>query len=232
MSNPTSSIETATAQDEVMPRHYFVYFADPMCSWCYGFSPVIKALEAQFAGRLPVKIVVGGLRAGNTQAMREQDRDYIRNAWTRVGEASGRSFDFSFFDREHFVYDTEPACRAIVTMRGRHPAKALAFMGAISEAFYGNNRDTTDAEVLCDIAEEHGDDRAAFRDAFLLPEIRNATARDFHFANQSGVHGFPCLMIGGDDAGYALVTNGFRPIDGLPEAIERWLEKFPEVASA
>ena len=63
----------------------------------------------------------GGLRAGNTQAMREKDRDYIRGAWTNVGQASGQPFDFSFFEREEFIYDTEPACRAVVTMRTRSP---------------------------------------------------------------------------------------------------------------
>ena len=34
------------------------YFADPLCSWCYGFSPVIGALAKQFAGRLPVRHVI------------------------------------------------------------------------------------------------------------------------------------------------------------------------------
>jgi putative protein-disulfide isomerase len=223
------AMETVAAPE---PRHHFLYFADPMCSWCYGFSPVIRELEAHFAGRLPVRTIVGGLRAGNTQAMREQDRDYIRNAWTRVGEATGRSFDFAFFDREHFVYDTEPACRAVVTMRGRHPDKTVAFMGAISEAFYGNNRDTTDTDVLCAVAGEQSDDADAFRAQILAADTRTETARDFHFANQSGVHGFPCLMIGGGTDGYALVTNGYRPIDGLPEAIDRWLEKIDEVQPA
>lgn len=225
--------DTTTARPNAAePPHHFVYYADPMCSWCYGFSPVIKALEKQFAARLPVRTVVGGLRAGNTQAMRAQDRDYIRNAWTRVGEATGRPFDFAFFDREHFVYDTEPACRAVVSMRALDPDRTVTFMGAISEAFYGNNRDTTDADVLCEIAAQHGVEAEAFREVFMNEEIRNATQRDFYFSQQSGVQGFPCLMIGGEASGYALVTNGYRPIDGLPEAIDRWLEKISEVEPA
>ena len=39
---------------------HFIYFADPMCSWCYGFSPVMGALARQFEGRLPVRVVMGG----------------------------------------------------------------------------------------------------------------------------------------------------------------------------
>ena len=213
------------------PANQFVYFADPMCSWCYGFSPVIGAVAEHFAGRLPVEVVVGGLRAGNDKPMRQQDRDYIRDAWTRVGEASGQPFDFSFFDREAFTYDTEPACRAIVTMRRRAPAKALPFMGAISRAFYGQNRDVTETDVLVALAGEAGEDEAAFREDFFAADTRNATFRDFLLAQQSGVQGFPCLVVGNEADGYGLVTNGFRPLDGLIEAIERWLEQ-QEAAAA
>ena len=71
-----------------MTGKHFLYIADPLCSWCYGFAPVIEQLGEHFDGRLPVKILVGGLRAGNTSAMRKEDKDYIRNAWTRVNAAT------------------------------------------------------------------------------------------------------------------------------------------------
>lgn len=209
-----------------MTERHFLYFADPMCSWCYGFSPVIAALADRFAGRLPVRLVMGGLRAGNTQAMRPQDKDYIRSAWTRVGQASGQPFDLAFFEREGFVYDTEPACRAVVAMRRLAPDDALPFMGAIQQAFYARNEDVTQSDVLADLAaQETGVDRAAFADEFLAPDTRNETFRDFLTAQQAGVEGFPCLVAGNESEGYAQVTNGYRPIDGLPEAIEAWLSR-------
>lgn len=105
---------------------------------------------------------MGGLRVGNTQPMHHNDRAYIRDAWTRVSDASGQPFDFTFFERETFTYDTEPACRAVVTMRRTSPGKALAFLAQVSAAFYAANRDTTDIEVLCDIAAEAGTERDAF----------------------------------------------------------------------
>jgi putative protein-disulfide isomerase len=201
---------------------HLLYIADPMCSWCYGFVPVIARLAAHFGARLPVRIMVGGLRAGNTRAMTAEDREYIRGAWTRVGAASGQPFDFAFFDRESFTYDTEPACRAIVAVRSIAPDKALAMKAAISSAFYGHNRDTSDAQVLADVAAEIGIDRAAFVEKFQSADIRNETFRDFLTAKDMGVEGFPCLLAtkGGD---YAMVTNGFRPVDGMVEALETWL---------
>ncbi|MDB5418474.1 MAG: dithiol-disulfide isomerase, partial [Phenylobacterium sp.] len=28
-----------------MDEPHLIYFADPMCSWCYGFSPVIEEIR-------------------------------------------------------------------------------------------------------------------------------------------------------------------------------------------
>lgn len=205
-----------------MPEKRLVYFADPMCSWCYGFSPVIGAIAERFEDRMPLDLVMGGLRAGNTSPMRPQDKDYIRNAWTQVNGATGQPFDFGFLDRDGFVYDTEPACRAVVTVRRMMPKLALGFMARIQQAFYAENRDMTSAEEIAGVAEEAGLEREAFADAFLAPDTRNETFRDFLTAQQLGIHGFPTLIAGSEAEGYALVTNGYRPLEGILEPMERW----------
>jgi putative protein-disulfide isomerase len=219
-------------EEKVASGRQFVYFADPMCSWCYGFSPVIGEIARRFEGRLPVRVVMGGLRAGNTRPMREADRDYIRGAWTRVGEASGQPFDFAFFDRESFTYDTEPACRAVVTMRRRAPEKALDFLARVSRAFYAENRDMTKPAELSQVAAELGEDAEAFELAMLDPETRNATLRDFLLAQQSGVSGFPCLVVGREADGYALVTSGFTQLEHLIEPLERWYAEHARTSEA
>jgi putative protein-disulfide isomerase len=203
-------------------RKRLVYFADPMCSWCYGFAPAITAIAERFEDRMPLQLVMGGLRAGNTVAMRPEDKDTIRDAWTRVGAATGQPFDFSFLDREGFVYDTEPACRAVVTARRLLPRLALPFMARIQQAFYAEGRDMTSAEEIADVADEAGFDRGEFSDAFLAPDTRNETFRDFLAAQELGIRGFPTLIAGSEDKGYALVTNGYRPLDDLLDPLERW----------
>jgi len=199
-----------------------VYFADPMCSWCYGFAPAIAAIGERFEERMPLHLVMGGLRAGHTAVMRPQDKDYIRDAWTRVGAATGQPFDFSFLDREGFVYDTEPACRAVVTARRLLPRLALPFMARISQAFYAENRDMTSPEEIAGVAEEAGFDRGQYSAAFLAPDSRNETFRDFLTAQELGIRGFPTLIAGSEDKGYALVTNGYRPLEDVLEPLERW----------
>ena len=79
-----------------MTNKKLLYFADPMCSWCWGFSPVIHSIVDSFNDTIPVEIHVGGLRAGNTKQMDQEQRLYILNHWFNVNEASGQPFDFSF----------------------------------------------------------------------------------------------------------------------------------------
>jgi putative protein-disulfide isomerase len=200
-----------------------VYFSDPMCSWCYGFSPVIAALAEQFEDRLPLRVVMGGLRAGNAAPMTPADKDYIRNAWTRVAAATGQPFDLSFFARDGFTYDTEPACRAVVASRRLQPAMALPFQARVSRAFYAENRDMTSTAEILDVAEEAGFDRSRFSETFAAPATHNETFRDFLTAQELGIRGFPTLIAGSEQKGYALVTNGYRPLDDLAQPLERWL---------
>ena len=94
--------------------------------------------------RLPLHTIMGGLRAGNTEPMRLKDKQYIRDAWKRVEATTGQPFDMGFLAREKFVYDTEPACRAVVTARRLMPNLTLPFMARVQQAFYAENRDMTD----------------------------------------------------------------------------------------
>jgi len=210
-----------------------IYVADPMCSWCYGFAPVISALAERFEAELPLRLMLGGLRAGNTEPMRGAEKDYVREAWIRVGAATGQPFDMSFFAREDFNYDTEPACRAVVTVRRLQPEFALAFMARLQQAFYAENRDMTSATEIAWVAEEAGLARQAFVEAFETPATRNETFRDFLAAQELGIRGFPTLIAGSSAKGYALVSNGYRPLEDLLEPLERWLAAgAPVTASA
>lgn len=204
-------------------RKHLVYFADPMCSWCWGFAPVIDGLARHFGERLPIALMMGGLRPGTRKAMTDKDKAYVRGHWEHVHKASGQPFDFSFFERDGFVYDTEPAARAVVAMRRIDPERTIPYFTRIQRAFYAEGRDVTDATTLAEIAGECGADPGRHAAEFCSDAARAETARDFFTTKEVGVKGFPTLIAGDLASGYALVTNGWRKLDGMPEALERWL---------
>ena len=100
------------------PSPRLIAFVDPMCSWCYGFAPVLEAIAKHYGASLPIHLVMGGLRPGTTEPMTDTMKAMIREHWEHVHTASGQPFDHAFFERETFVYDTDPAARAVVLMRG------------------------------------------------------------------------------------------------------------------
>jgi putative protein-disulfide isomerase len=208
----------------VAAAKHLLYVADPMCSWCYGFAPVIDALADHFGDRLQVRLLMGGLRAGNTKPMAQVDKDTISGHWRKVAERTGQPFDFGLFKRDGWIYDTEPACRAVVTMRLLNPRLALAYKARVQSAFYAENRDTTKEAVLADLADETGVDREMFFAELVTDEARAMTQRDFATAQSVGIRGFPTLLAGDGAGRYMTITNGYRPIDGLPGALEKWLE--------
>ncbi len=121
------------------------YFADPMCSWCWGFSPVIETLRDEYRERMKIALVLGGLRPGETAPMTAAGREEILHHWHQVHERTGQAFRFEDALPEGFVYDTEPASRAVVTMGGIDPALIFPLFKAIQSAFYAEGRDVTQA---------------------------------------------------------------------------------------
>lgn len=210
-----------TGSEGETPDKEIIFVGDPMCSWCWGFAPVLKAMADMAAERAALTIVVGGLRFA-AEPMDDADRSSIRHHWEQVHATTGQPFDFTFFDRPSFVYDTEPACRAIVLVRSAHKEAAEPFFRVLHEAFYAKNTDITDPNVLADLAEPFGVTREDFLTAFEDDRIRAATQADFVYARQLGVTGFPTVVCRERDQ-WAYLTIGYRPLHAVSPLLEEWL---------
>jgi putative protein-disulfide isomerase len=207
-----------------MDSTHLIYFADPMCSWCWGFAPTIEAVRARYEGVLPIRLIMGGLRPGTDTPMTPEAKQGVRPHWGHVTEASGQPFDYGFFDREGFIYDTDPAARAVVVMRGLRPERALDFLERVQRAFYAEKQDVTDPEVLADLAAGFGLDRADFLARHASEAAKTETWSDYAISQRAGVRGFPTLIGGPDQTGaFGVVTRGFQPTPAVVDIIDRWL---------
>jgi putative protein-disulfide isomerase len=207
-----------------MANPHLIYFSDPMCSWCWGFSPVVEAIGDRYGEALPIRLIMGGLRPGNVEPMSDKARSEVRGHWAKVTEASGQPFGESVVDRPGFVYDTDPVARGVVVARRAEPALGLAYLRAAHRAFYVEGRDVTDAEVLGDLAGEIGLDRTAFLEGLKSEDAKQETWNDYNLSMNAGVAGFPTLIVGPKpDGQYAMITRGFRTREEVLAAIDRWL---------
>jgi len=179
-----------------------IYVADPMCSWCYGFGKELTSLTEAYL-ELPLQIVVGGVRAGDTAIMTDELKQFRLAHWARVESASGLSFNReAFIALENFVYDTEPVCRAVVTARKLAPDMAiLPVFRRVQEAFYVQGRDTTNGEVLAEVAahamakQGYPIDRETFLAIWKDEATIAETRQDFLKSRSWGVSSFPALLL-------------------------------------
>lgn len=200
-----------------------IYFADPMCSWCWGFNPVMARVREAFGERFDISLVVGGLSPHETRPLDARTRTAVREHWEHVHDASGQPFDWGFFERAQFVYDTEPACRAVVTARTLEAGSEFRMLHALHAAFYAANRDVTDAAVIADIAAGLGFPRDDFVACFDDQATRLATGNDFMVTQSLGIQGFPALVVGDEQQGLAGVTVGYQDYAPVAAALEAWL---------
>ncbi len=203
---------------------HLIYVMDPMCSWCYGFAPVIERLVKEQEQTMQFKLVLGGLRPGTELPLDEQMKESIRHHWEDVEKVTGQPMDYTFFDREAFVYDTEPGCRAVVTMRYLMPEAELQMADAVQRAFYANNQDVTDPNVLAGVALQFGVDEATFLEKFASDEMKEKTQQDFTIARHLQATAFPSLYIL-NGTSIHLLSRGYRTYDGMSAHLQQALMK-------
>ncbi|MDA0739217.1 MAG: DsbA family protein [Nitrospirae bacterium] len=201
-----------------------LYIADPMCSWCWGFSPVMEAIESTYGDRVSLSLLVGGLRPGNTERFDSHRRDYILGHWHAVHERTSQPFNFEFHMGADFTYDTEPSSRAVVAMRTIQPTQVFSYFRAIQYAFYVENQDVTKEGVLTDLAEDQEIDRGVFEISFKNQELKQQVWDEFDRCRQLEISGFPSLLAMDGETPTAL-AHGYLPMEELQPKIEQWLAK-------
>lgn len=202
------------------PRPQLIYFADTMCSWCYGFAPEMNRVLLEVGDDVDLVLQAGGLRPYSTEILTDEMKPRFKGYREQVQAASGQPFEWRFFDREGYVMDTEPASRAVVTVRALAGQAAYPFMHAIQRAYFAANEDIRDPDVLSYHAEAFDVPAATFAEAFASDAMKEATRADFALAQRFGVKGFPMLVLVRGRAAYA-VAQGYAKADAVVANIHR-----------
>jgi putative protein-disulfide isomerase len=200
----------------------FVYVGDPMCSWCWGFAPVLDRMQQVY--EVPIRVVVGGLRPGPAAEELDDGMErFLAHHWEQVAAASGQPFDHTFLARrDGWRYDTEIPAIAVVTMRELDEGATLRFHSRLQRAFYAEGVDITDRDRYPRLLDTFDVDDTTFMDMFGSEEMRKRAWADFAESRSLGVAGFPTLLVRDGDR-WAVAARGFAPADRLLPAISDYL---------
>lgn len=168
-----------------------IYGFDPLCGWCFGVVPAMRAVVQAFPD-LPITLAMPGLVKGVRVGPYAEMEVYIRNASTNLRRVTGRAPTEAFFDliRTPGVKgDSGPPIAAIAQVLEAHPDKALGFAHAVTEAHFLEGADLNRVAPYDRIAAEMG-----LAVAFDLADHARI-ARVQAEGRRHGIASFPTLMV-------------------------------------
>ncbi len=197
-----------------------IYVGDPMCSWCWGISPALNRLERTAAANgIPYRIILGGLRPDDSEEWTDKFKGFLKHHWEEVNQRSGQPFGDALFEREHFQYNTEPSCRAVVAARHLDPEKESRFFELTQHHFYVKNNDPSEVSFYAPICAALDLDFAHFTELFSSPEIKAETLRDFQTNRQWGITGYPTVIFRDGEKLYA-IARGYAEFEQMWGAVQ------------
>jgi len=190
-----------------MPELIFVI--DPMCSWCWGFHPVMEELRHTYSDTYKFTLVVGGLRTSGQMIWNEQSKTYLKQNWDAVAKRTGQPFSQELLKKPIFDYDTYPACKAIITVRELWGDKAsFHYLSAIQKAFYTEGIDITSPDILSSYITQEKEKFQAF---YTSQRAEILMQHDFSKARSMGANAFPSV-VKIDEDGHMVCMNGYRSL--------------------
>ncbi|PLK48036.1 DsbA family protein [Uliginosibacterium sp. TH139] len=174
------------------------YFYDPLCGWCYGAAPLVKAAREV----LPVIPHGGGMMTGaRRQPVTAQLRDFVKPHDARIAQLSGQPFGEGYRDGllhdTEAVFDSEPPTAAMLAAEAL-AGRGLDMLAQLQIAHYVEGRRIADRAVLIEVAASLGLEAESFAVAL---DHQSGEAVQAHiqqtraFMAQMAAQGFPSFVL-------------------------------------
>jgi len=178
----------------IKPEIYYIH--DPMCSWCWAFSHSYSKLFHRLDKNITVKRLLGGLAADSDEAMSEETRKMVQNAWHSIEKKiPGKKFNFDFWIQNTPRRSTYPACRAVIAARNQGEEYDLVMTSAIQKAYYQNAQNPSDLSVLFELATDIGLNSSVFQETINSVATHDILLNEIKQARSLNVSSFPSLLL-------------------------------------
>ena len=197
-SQPVSQNQKNQKNEMTKTLHYLF---DPLCGWCYGAAPIVRALAEVSAVR--IELLPTGLFSG--EGARPMDDSFAAYAWSndqRIERLTGQRFTAEYRDRvladRRGLFDSGPATLALTAVSLAAPGRELDALKALQAARYVDGSDVTSPAVLAGLLQGLGLERAAAMvarpDGDLLEANRGRIGQARALMQEFGVRGVPVFI--------------------------------------
>lgn len=204
------------------------YCYDAYCGWCYGFSPVIKKIAAEYMSQFDIEVLSGGMIINKTKQPIEVIAGYIQKAYLTVEETTGIRFGKDFLwhifhpDLSDWFPDSEKAAIALCIFKEYYPNRQVEFAADLQYALNFEGRDLTDDEAYNLLLEKYSIRPEAFYGKLASEEYKEKAHYEFGLCKQLQVTGFPCVFLQTSESKFHLLAKGFTDYETLKTRLTSW----------
>ena len=208
-----------------------IYCYDAYCGWCYGFSPVIKKIAADYKDKLDIEALSGGMMIGEEVMPIERIGPYIQSSYKRVEELTGIKFGEDFLwhinnpDKSDWVMNSEKPAIALCIVKEYYPERQLEFATDLQYSLNYEGRDLDDDEAYRHLLDKYNIQPEAFYSKLTDDAYKEMAYYEFALMKQLQVNGYPTVFIQTDELKFVMVARGYTTYEELNERIKNVLHE-------
>ncbi len=169
------------------------YVVDPMCSWCYAFSPTWQKILDNLPSDIKVVYVQGGLAPTSNVPMSNEMQIMLQGVWKQIHDVVGTKFNFDFWTQCTPRRSTYLACQAAIAARVQ--GKEYEMISAIQQQYYLNAKNPSDIDTLEGAAKIASLDLNKFKEDLESDAVISTLQEDFNMRAKIKVNSFPSLVL-------------------------------------
>ncbi|HUM97098.1 MAG TPA: DsbA family protein [Chitinophagaceae bacterium] len=214
-----------------MDKPIIYYCYDAYCGWCYGFSEVMKKIEATFNDRFEFEVLSGGMIPAENPSPIKATASYISKEYKNVEAISGIQFGEDYLwhifhpEESDWYPHSEKAAIALCIFKELYPEQQIAFAADLQKALHYEGRDLTDDEAYRHLLEKYKMDSKDFYQKLHSDTYRDKANYEFALCRQLQVNGFPAVLMQVAATKFYLVARGYTVYEDVKARIENIIKE-------
>lgn len=220
------ALNCQSQQMESKPK--LIYFYDPLCGWCYAFSPVMVQLYEQYSDRIDMEILSGGMVIGERVSPLSEIAPYIRDGVERIETITdvrfGDDFKQDLWGKGERIMNSWPASVALRVFKSYLPDKAILYAAALQKLIYHQGISSEDSNAFAQLAQDQfGIPMKEFLEKTQDQEFLKATRAEFEITRAYSVSGYPHVILEKGNKRH-VITRGYAAFAQVSQQIEKVLK--------
>lgn len=200
----------------------FIYVMDPLCGWCYGFSPVIERIYEMYNHLMDFQLVVGGLMEGSRVGPLQEVAPYIEGAYPTVEAKCGVQFGELYFENiihGNDILNSHPMNLILKSAQWLKPHRVFAAAKELQAAHFVSGIPCTHLNELCYAIERSGYAAESLIGGAHSQKAEEMLQADYQWVKSNGIQGFPCCIIE-TPSSMQMLSQGYLSFEELKQKIE------------